>query len=296
MAKRIQDISEKKKNIARNIAKLREVYHESQLELAAAIGAESSGTIGNYESLIRMPSLDTLEKIAQHYSVSTQQLIYDDFSNFSLDKLPLNDRTVAQQLFLTQFPLICSDKALEDDYFRCAYNAHKELYQLLLSQSKDIPEEIWGDILMYNDSILNKKTPESGANYACYLLFLSLLSSNERLFEGIEAYQKQQVSGKDLLKKYFLQDVPNTDSQKDDANTEELKEFYEEIMMALKVAKHSPSCRDLADFFTALMYMHGMVYNGKRKAFNQDIGNEMMLAFKRLGNKYARSFVKNYFN
>lgn len=279
-----------------NLAYLRNAYHQSQGDLAHEINI-ASGAIGNYESGRNYPAPEILSKIANYYHVSEEQLIHGDFKNFSLEFLPLDDAATAQQFFLVLFPLACSSRALEDNNFKKAYSAHCEFLRLTFnqeSQESDIPDKIMDDIFLYYDSIEESRTPESGINYASFFILFTFLMSNDRLLEGVDAYKKNRVSKKDFLKRYFLGNVPQPDSETDVISNEDISELDRDIIRALKIGKRSTSCYDLADFYLALKYIYGIVSNGNRKVINTEIGTEMMQAFAQLGNKYAIRFIKTF--
>ena len=56
------------------LRELRESHNETQMELGKALNISPS-TIGMYEQGRRYPSLDILQKIADHYSVSIDYLL-----------------------------------------------------------------------------------------------------------------------------------------------------------------------------------------------------------------------------
>lgn len=279
-------------NFRDNLAHLRTAYHQSQSYLAGAIGV-ASGTIGNYECGKNYPEPKILSKIANYYHVSEEQLVHGDYRNLTFEFLPLDDISASQRMFLVQFPLACSDKALKDDYFNQAYTAHQELYRLILDQSSDIPDRIMDDIFQYDNSIYYNSTPEAGINYASFLIFLAYCMSNEHLIEGIAKYQTKQVSRKELFRAYMLRDISHENEEDDAIVAEDLAELDKDIISSLKTAMRSGSCCDLVDFYLASKYLHGISRNGNRQAINSEFGNEMMLALAQVGNKYATRFVRS---
>ena len=66
-------------NLHRNIRSLRKANGASQLELALAIGVSGSSTISNYEAGRNNPDLDLCLRIAAHYGVTLDALVYGEF-------------------------------------------------------------------------------------------------------------------------------------------------------------------------------------------------------------------------
>lgn len=84
-----------------NIKCLREANNETLDDLVAAIGASSSGTLSGYESGTKKPSRDTLVKIAKHFLVTEDELIYGDFSHLCslrISDFPIADGKVVASL------------------------------------------------------------------------------------------------------------------------------------------------------------------------------------------------------
>lgn len=124
-----------------NIRGLRESYGETQLDLAFAIGLNSTGAIANYENGDRIPTRDTLIKIAKHYHVTESELIFSNFSNLkNISDYPLHDQVYNEASLNKLLPLICTDQALENDSFKRAYKLHQTLYDCIVHGTDADPD------------------------------------------------------------------------------------------------------------------------------------------------------------
>lgn len=66
--------------LSSNIKSLRRVYGEEQLDLANAIGL-TIPAVSNYERGERIPKRDIIARIAKHYRITEDELLYSDLSN-----------------------------------------------------------------------------------------------------------------------------------------------------------------------------------------------------------------------
>ena len=80
---------EKSKRIGRYIRELRDARHESQTELAEAIGVTRSA-ICQWENGRTTPSIKNLREIAEHYEVSVDELSEGRNCNLEIDPIKEN--------------------------------------------------------------------------------------------------------------------------------------------------------------------------------------------------------------
>ena len=71
-----------------------------------------------------------------------------------------------------------------------------------------------------------------------------------------------------------------------------LRDSEGNIQLLLKILKDDSTYSDLADYYLALRYVRGVVYNNNSDALNKAIGEEMMVAFSLWQNKYVLDFLK----
>ncbi len=68
--------------LANNIWTLRTAFGETQLDLALALGLNSSNTISNYESGSRKPNNEIIRKLSKRYNITEYELCNTDLSDY----------------------------------------------------------------------------------------------------------------------------------------------------------------------------------------------------------------------
>lgn len=68
-------------HLGKNIRHLRESSNLTQLQFANLVGMKSHTTVGKWEDELSKPSFETLEKIADHFKVDLQALIFFDLQS-----------------------------------------------------------------------------------------------------------------------------------------------------------------------------------------------------------------------
>lgn len=124
-------------HVAHNIKTLRSVYKETREELANIIGLpgiNAQQNIYNYESGRCQPPLDIIKKIAYHYNVSVEDLIYEDLSSFKLDTKKVDVEKFYK--FIQSFFLFFEKSKVDDPDFQNAYDL---AIRILDSASQGIP-------------------------------------------------------------------------------------------------------------------------------------------------------------
>lgn len=77
-----------KTKIGINIRNLRKAYGETQKELGNIIGVADT-TISMYESGTNIPDMETLQMLAEHYLITVEALLSDDFSGINMKNLKM---------------------------------------------------------------------------------------------------------------------------------------------------------------------------------------------------------------
>lgn len=280
-----------------NIRGLRKGYGETQLDLAMAIGVETTA-ISNYELGERVPERDVLLKIAKHYRITENELLHGNFANLkNMSKMPINDKEYNKVMFDKMLPLICTDKALENAKFKEAYDMHQEMYGLIIDGEEFDTDKIERCMDLY-DAAREEGIIEGAANYLWWLFFFSFIFSflTPKMLDNIAALKKKDATIKDIIHNGYL---PSFDNEPTDKETQEFLEarkgFIEdnEVSMVVNIyrLKHTQEYQDLGDYYLALYYKFDIISNTLSPEMNSAVGDEMMLAFSLMGNSHADNFI-----
>ena len=279
------------KKLGANIRSLRMAYGETQEQLGEAIFVEKN-TISYYENGKREPNKETLKAIAEHYSASVGELLYSDLTGIGKITVDPNAFWKNIDIFL---PIISSEKALTNENFKKAFDAHKEFYDQLHKVSMEGIDKI--DICFegYQAAVENDEIKaEAAANFiALWFLVMVVLKATPDLFK-IKPASLKQVAERDEETRKLIEDADpsfQADAEEllDEIYNEEIKN---EISEMLTVVKRSKEWSDLAYYYLALQYLWNLVDNDLGWGFNQRIGIEMMAAFNSVNNRYAARFLK----
>ena len=141
-------------HVGKNIRSLREFYREKLEDLAFNLDIDVSD-ISRYENGKRYPNHKTLEKIARHYCITLDELIYGDFSRLRSDFLQFTDPQKINELSDTLFPIVCSEKALRDEWFQKAYMIHIRIFEHLKKGISYSEKEMNECLTCYGNSCKN---------------------------------------------------------------------------------------------------------------------------------------------
>lgn len=281
--------------IGKNIKYLRKAYGETQLELALALGLNSSNTISNYEKGVRLPKSEVRKKIAVHYRITEDELLYTDFSKIRSSEYKLNDRNKMIDMTLTVLPIICTETALKDKDFEKGYKAHLQAVEEI-KFGKTLSEFKFDKCIdAYAASYDKNETPEALCNIIWWFLLTEISMCNQWALEGAEELKRKNMNSKVFIKNYYLCDC-SEDVISENMSDEECQSVYEmddTIIELLQVLRKDRDYYELTDYYIALRYVLGCVKNELTIEFNKTIGAEMMYSFALLNNKYALELLKS---
>lgn len=280
-----------------NIRGLRKGYGETQLDLATAIGVETTA-ISNYELGERIPERDVLLKIAMHYRITENELLHGNFANLkNVSKMPITDKEYNKAMLDKMLPFICTDKALENAKFKDAYSMHQEMYTSIVDGEEFDTDRIERCMDLY-DAAIGEGVIEGAANYLWWLFFFSFTFSflTPKMLDNIAAFKQKNATVKDIIHNGYL---PSFDDEPMAEDTQEFlaarKSFIEdnEVSMVVNISrlKHTQEYQDLGDYYLALYYKLDIISNTQSPEMNSAVGDEMLLAFSLMGNPYAKSFT-----
>ena len=114
-------MEKRKDNLLNNIGYLMNAYNETQMDVAYSIGLNSPNSISNYLKGTRYPKKEIREKIARHYRITEEELMYSDFSGLDFDMDQITDIEKMKEMSLTLYPIVCTEKALNDSLFKYGF-------------------------------------------------------------------------------------------------------------------------------------------------------------------------------
>ena len=115
------------KQLGANIRSLRVAYGETQEQLGIAICVEKN-TVSYYENGKREPNKEILAAIAIHYMVSVEELLHSDFTK--IRKITVDKDAFWKNIDII-LPIVSSERALKNENFKKAFDAHKDFYDEL---------------------------------------------------------------------------------------------------------------------------------------------------------------------
>jgi len=278
--------------IAKNIRDIRKAHGETQSDLASAINV-SETAVGNYETGARQPDMQTIQAIAEHYGFPVDRLLNEDFSHMDF-KLSTLTWEKAMDVMAIQFPIICTDEAMQDPNFAEGYRRTQEIWSKVKEGQAGIMRSfIESAFQKYEDAIIdNNELVEAVANTLWLTFLVYALMPDEHSVKMGEAVLFGKSLKKDFVKNYVLKDA-NPISKENAANKRAYVADSQETVIALiRILKESDEYADLADYYMALRYVIGMVANDYSDDLNKTIGMEMLLSFAELGNKYVIRYFK----
>lgn len=280
--------------VGRNIRSLRNAYGQSALELSLDIGVGPTA-ISQYENGKRKPKRDIMLKIAKHFMITENELIYGDYSHMqNISDFPVNNKEYNASMIDKMFPIVFTEEARNNISFNKAYEIHLEQKDLFLQGSCE-DSKIDECLDLYKKSY-KEGVIEGIANSLWWLMLCgssyslaspTLIKSLKRL-NGNEGTMKDIISG--FL--YSFDDECCEEFEEFQNNKVEfIKDIEVEIYARISILKKSSQYSELGDYYLALSYIFGLISNEKSLEMNRAIGLEMMSTFNLLGNKYAKGFM-----
>ena len=278
--------------IAKNIRDIRKAHGETQSDLAEAINV-SEKAVGNYETGIRQPDMQTIQAIAEHYGFPVDRLLNEDFSQMDF-KLSTLTWEKAMDVMAVQFPIICTDKAMQDSNFAEGYRRTQEIWSKVKEGQAGIMRSfIESAFQKYEDAIIdNNNLVEAVANTLWLTFLVYALMPDEHSVKMGEAVLFGKSLKKDFVKSYVLKDANPISKENAENKRAYVADSQETVIALIRILKESDEYADLADYYMALRYVIGMVANDYSDDLNKTIGMEMLLSFAELGNKYVIRFFR----
>ena len=300
-------MSDKEKNIQKrndskrlgaNIRAMRKAFGESQealgVALSDALGPKTNfekNTISSYETGTRMPNKDTISAIARHYMVSVDELMFSDLTDIGSICI---DETAFCNNIEDILPLVTSDRAMQNEHFRKAYEIHKRFYDQLHRMNFggiDVIEKCVNEYELAGEVDEQIEDVVAANTLALMYLFMMVTKSMAVIMKDRPA-ALLQIASRNMKTRELLEN-PDPDLEKD--TNEVLREMSdpenEEAIIKLQITlKRSTQWSELADYYLALQYVWNIVNNDLTSELNHRIGAEMLKTLLSVENPYAAYF------
>lgn len=278
--------------IAKNIKDIRKAHGETQSDLATAINV-SDTTIANYEAGTRLPDMEKIKAIAEHYGFPVDRLINEDFSSmdFTLSTLTWEK---AIEVMAVQFPIISTEKAMQNPDFAEGYLRTQKIWNKIKEGQSAIMRNVFEYALQkYEKAIISEScVVESVANVLWITFMIYAMMPDEHSSKMGEAVLFGKSLKHNFVKNYVLKDSNPISEENSKNKRAYILDSQETIVELIRVLKTSEEYADLADYYTALRYVIGMIANDYSDDLNKTIGMEMLISYAELGNKYVINYLK----
>lgn len=279
-------------NISKNIRDIRIAHGETQKELAIAISVSESA-IANYETEQREPDMQILKSIAEHYGFPVDRLMNEDFSQMDL-KLSTMTWQKTMEILAVQFPIICTDRAMQDKSFAEGYRRTQEIWNKVKDGQIYIMDSfIESAFQEYENAYINNNDiVEAIANILWLTFLVYALLPDEHFVKMGEAIMFGKSLNRNFVKNYVLKDSNPISKENFENKRSYIEQSQDTMLDLIRILKESERYSDLADYYMALRYVIGMVANDYSDDLNKTIGMEMLTSFAQLGNKYVIKYFK----
>lgn len=153
---------------------------------------------------------------------------------------------------------------------------------------------------MYDDVDSGEYTEEAWVNALSFYFYVLISAKGIERVARYVHHQKQYPAMVQKIKetnpelKAMSESLENSDELEDDTPFQDMikdPEFHQEINRLMRHLKRNPDWADLADYYVCLQYVFAAVDNDFSDQLNQEFGIELMLKFRSLRNKYAKTYV-----
>ncbi len=285
--------------VGRNIQTIRKVFGETQEELGEAIGV-AKNTISSYEHGKREPDNNTLLAIADHYIIPIDIFLNCDLSEISDYRINFSKEmmSVLNNSIFILMPIVSSEDALTNKHFKRAYRKHQSVFKSIIDNGGAIYDSIHDELnlclseyqLAFED--VGSKMPAAANIINIHYCYLSWMKHAETIMKTKPAFVRKFA--KDDIELYEGLEEDNTDT------VSEIEAFlddfyngseYKKIWKYLQLLKTSQEWQDVADYYLIVQHLYGIANNGLELALNQQIGYQMLITFRRIGNGYAKRLL-----
>lgn len=281
--------------LGNNIRTLRKNYGETQNELSAYLCSQGffldQHYISNFETGKRTPDKDLIKEIADHYQVSVDALLFDDFSKLKYTlSVPQNNNNRIQ-ILKNLFPIIKSEEAIKNLSFSRALSDHIQFVQALYTgdaaKLEDMDNKLDNLFGIYEESAASGIL-EAKANTISLMLFL---------YNFLITGSAVDILGEDFDFEKNTKRFIKTYSQLQGSNTSKERNYFCEIVNGMLLdyvhdLKLSGKYSDLGDYFLLLMYQYNIVRSEMTMSQAKEICLELCNLLRDMNNKFVLRMLK----
>ncbi len=272
--------------VGKNIRTLRNSFGETQAELGSIIGVTGS-EVSMIENGKRLPSIDNLIAISNHYHVPIDYLIKEKIIlSKKLDSLTITKDCLSSAIDVL-YPIVETEEAIKDSNFLVAYRRHKNIYSTIRNKLLVDVNVIYNCYMSYEKSWLESNTIESAANMIGLMILIYSSISDVDIIKLVDRINTFNYIGKETFKRTFC-GVQNS-REKEQQKIEFISDNWGTLIEYLKVLKNTNEWSNLADYYLALSYIVGFAEGDIH--LNKIIGKNMMDMFTILGNNYCLNYT-----
>lgn len=270
--------------LGKNLEFLRKLNHETQSDIAELLNVNQN-TIYYYEKEQRRISNDSVQKLAEHFSVTPAELQYEPLeSNFNRihDTFEFDSLLDDNNLPLYIYPIVHSKKALQNEDFQMALNAHKVIMKWIIDPNTEISESVFEEVNEGYQRSAEAGILEAKANSISLFFIFYILSSAMEFFgdETNEDIADKQVFDT-FLKSFFFQRHSLTKKDSHNVVIDEILPYVFDLKLS------GGSYAELSDFYLSFLYVYNLVRDSLSNTESKMIGREMFTLAIDMGNKYA---------
>lgn len=289
--------------LSNNIKSLRNSMGETQEDLAYSLDLNSKSAIANWESGENRPSPENLQKLAEHFKVTVDQLLNEDLcTNFSaiefISKVNEKENQDFWYSFVCLFPIVNFKD--EDELYPRLVDAkifHKKFQKSMINNDEINYNCLEKAMEIYSEFEDDANCISAKANVLSISLLLMVLIKGITEFDGLDDLFeiRNENKRKKEIKRFISENLLSKNINISDILRSIISEdYYKDIMEDIVVLKRNKMLFQLADYYYCLIYLFNIVDNELSTGMNQQIGLALLSDLSLMKNRQV-SRINNYF-
>ncbi len=288
------------KKIKNNIKALRQARGESWEQLAIHLGFDNTSSFTNRIFRDNCSNLDDelLTKIAYHFGLTLKDLKNEDYSDLEKESLTgifldTEDSPLIGEAIMTMYPIVSSEDALKNTEFSKAFSLHEKYYNNFIKKGKiyQVSEPLFEKIYTHYEDAITAGVEEAVLNQLSLLgikyYFLWIDAATGVLPENNSIESQKKI---DLITGISLAYSALEDNDCKDQLNDFIREYNGHMTELMSIIHDSQRYCGFSYYYLALRYLTGML-DSDLTHYTPDqersIGDQLMLYFSYIGNKYA---------